>query len=59
MYRVTKCVDSDSWLKIKIKKLIFYLTLSPPSEISRTADDQLAVPYCTDVRNENTCSNLF
>jgi hypothetical protein len=23
----------------------FYLTLSPPSEISRTAVDQLALPY--------------
>jgi hypothetical protein len=45
VYRVTKFADLDSWLKIKIKIIHFYLTFSPPSEISRTAVDQLALPY--------------
>jgi hypothetical protein len=45
VYRVTKCADLDSWLKIKIKIIHFYLTFSPPSEISRTAVDQLSLPY--------------
>jgi hypothetical protein len=40
VYRVTKCVDSDSGEKEKK----MYLTLSPPSEISRTADGQSALP---------------
>jgi hypothetical protein len=43
--RVTKCVDSDSGVKIKIKVINFDLTLSPPSEISRTEVYQLALPY--------------
>jgi hypothetical protein len=44
--KVTKCVDSDSGVKIKIYKLqLLFLTLSPPREISRTAVNQLALPY--------------
>jgi hypothetical protein len=38
LYRVTKCVDSDYGVKQK-KQIKFYLTLSPPSKISRSAVD--------------------
>jgi hypothetical protein len=36
---VTKCVDSDFEVKIKVKIINLHLTLSPPGEISRTAVD--------------------
>jgi hypothetical protein len=39
VFRVTKCVDLDSGFKLKILTTNLYLTLAPPSEISRTAVD--------------------
>jgi hypothetical protein len=42
---VSKCEDSDSGVKIKIIIVNLYSNLSPLSEISRSAVDQIALPY--------------